>query len=197
MKICRESFYLQCHESLVSQGEWLADVVSSMERQGTKLVEGTTIQVGWSILRLVKVNSNLELCEPDFSNDSYGYMSHDTSTTLRVINSQNQLLTRIRCLGVTARFDEKIILKKGCLEEARIYAERQNPKLGDSGWFIGSVDGDDARETSDLEAIQLYQLLQLRPHILSAMALPIGWMVVWNGTDIEAVLDTENRNVWQ
>lgn len=186
---------MQCDDSLACQGEWLADVVESMEREGKELVVGTSIQVGWSILRLVQVNAQLELCEPDFANNPYEDISHDTSTTLKILMRQNELLSKLGCSGAIARFDEKIVLEKGCLDVNDIYAERQSQKSGDSGWFIGSVDGEGKKEICDLEAIKLYQLLQLRTHILDVMNLPVGCLVVWNGNDIDSIMDSENRSL--
>jgi hypothetical protein len=43
----------------------------------------------------------------------------------------------------------------------------------------------------------VYQLLKLRPSLLQALAIPRGYLVVFNGDEIEAVLNEEEIDIWE
>jgi hypothetical protein len=78
-----------------------------------------------------------------------------------------------------------------------VYAQRQAPKEGDSGWYIGPVDDPGGPPDSDeLETRHLFQFLGARPSLLDIVALPEGYIVVFDGETIEAVLDPDDQNVW-
>jgi hypothetical protein len=72
--------------------------------------------------------------------------------------------------------------------------ERTPPTPGDSGWYIGEVEGARTKKNvSDLEAIRVCDLLEKRPTLMEVLALPPGYLVVVSGLTIEAVLNPENR----
>jgi len=151
------------------------------------------------VVKLIQVGSDLVLHEPDFDGNPFTDYRPSVSTTLMVLGMQIDFLSRIKCEGSTARFDDKIVVQRGCLARDRIYAERKTPSPGDSGWYIGSAE--EASSTgepppaSELEVIWVYELLRLRPFVLEALALPVGWLVRWSGSTIDAVADDEDRNV--
>jgi hypothetical protein len=69
--------------------------------------------------------------------------------------------------------------------------ERIAAKPGDTGWYIGRRDGDNAV----LDAIQVYQLLRLRPTLLQYLLLPPGYMVILNGDQVEAFVNDKDETV--
>lgn len=192
-------FSLSCEPNLESHGVWLAGLVSSMETKNPGLYDGVTIQIGWSVLKLIQVGNDLVLHEPNFSGNPFVEYRPSVSTTLAVLAMQTALLSKLKCDGLPARFDDKVVIQKGCLSHNHIYAERSTPKPGDSGWYIGSAEEKSSMAgpppVSELEAIWVFELLRLRPSVLEAMALPAGWLLRWNGSDIDAIADEENRNV--
>jgi len=192
-------FSLSCDSRLESQGNWLANLVSSRENTSPGIQDGITIQVGWSVTKLIQVGDDLVLHEPDFDRNPFTDYRPNVSTTLLVLGMQLDLISRLKCEVNTARFDDKIVVQKGCLADDRIYAERKTPSPGDSGWYIGSAEERASTgappPVSELEAIWVYELLRLRPSVLEALALPVGWLVRWNGATIDALADHEDRNV--
>lgn len=89
--ISRPQFNLNCEDVLAPQGEWLADCISSLNDQGNTLREGVTMQIGWSVLKLINRNGALWLCEPNFSGNPFVDFRPDTSATLRVLFSKNEI----------------------------------------------------------------------------------------------------------
>jgi hypothetical protein len=65
------------------------------------------------------------------------------------------------------------------------------PEKGDSGWYIGEVD----QPQNELKAIYSYQLLPLRPALLKVLALPVGYVVVFENDRIEAILNEQNEQL--
>ena len=194
-RIQRKDFYFTCHDALTGQGIWLAELVEKLAHQTGPVIEGASFQIGWSILRLVKKSGALALCEPDFDTDPFVHCRDDISATLTVIAQQHAVLSTTGCTPVDIRFDDKIILFKDCLSESRLYGERLEPTKGDSGWYIGPAREHDRAGPDDLEAIWAFELLHRRPHLLAALCLPAGWLVFWNGTDIEEIVDENNEAV--
>jgi hypothetical protein len=188
---------LACQDDMAHQGLWLLDLVASRAEVGPGLADGTTVQVGWSVLTLAATaGGTLEVREPAFDSDPLAATRADVSTTLRVLAAQTELLRRVGSEGLAARFDDKVIVQKGCLAEPGIYAQRSQPSPGDSGWYVGLADGPAAVGADDLRAIRLFQLLTLRPGLLAAMALPVDWMCVWQGEDIRGIADDRNQERW-
>ena len=94
------------------------------------------------------------------------------------------------------RFDEKVVLARGCLQQPRVYMEHTaTTSAGDSGWYVGPVEG--SNDVQEYEALYVYQLQEHRPALLQATALPVGFLVVFDGDHIEAVLDGNGTNIWK
>lgn len=108
---------------------------------------------------------------------------------------QNDVLHRLGVEGEAASFSDKVVAAKGILDHPRVYLERtRNPPKGDSGWYIGPVEG--GQEKLELEAFRVYELLARRPSLLRALGLPSGYLVVFHGDDIDAVLNEDDVDLW-
>ena len=199
LKIRRPLFSLNCDSRLESQGNWLANLVSSHEAKPPGLHEGVRVQVGWSVTKLMRIGDELVLHEPDFSGNPFVDYRPDVTTTLTVLAMQFDLMSKLKCEVCEVRFDEKVVVQRGCLTHERIYAERQKPTPRDSGWYIGSAEAAPTERgpppTSELEAIWVFDLWRLRPVVLAAMVLPMGWLVRWKGLEIDGIADHQNCNV--
>lgn len=182
-------------DALAPQAEWLLKTLEGLLDGGKRLTEGGRVQVGWSFLTLRLRDNELVVCEPDFDGDPFSGVREDVTLTLTVIGQQNEVLARVGAAGVASSFQDKIVLLKGCLEEPHIYLERNHSAPeGDSGWYIGPVDGHDVG--GDYDAIYVYQLLRLRPELLQVLSLPPGYLIVFDGVKIKAVLDESEQDVW-
>lgn len=196
----RATLVVQCSSALAAQAEWLLDTIGAFAQEGKGLADGVRVQVGWSLLTLQQRDAGLVVCEPAFADDPASGLSEDLTTTLTVLAQQRDILARLGVTGQPAVFNEKIVLYRGALDVEHIYLERNAPTPGDSGWYIGPVEGGEADEDADpndvYEAILVYHLLRTRPSLLQVLALPPGYLVVFQGQQIEAVLDESGVNVW-
>lgn len=196
-QVGRRVLRARCADALAAQAEWLLGVVASFDGRGKGLADGVSIQLGWSLLRLRQDGSELAVCEPDFAANPFEQVRDDVTRPLTVQTRQNAVLARLGIEGTPVRFDDKVIAKKGCLAEPRVYAQRQEPDDGDSGWYVGPVGGPDGQPgVEDLEAWYVFQLLAVRPALLDVFMLPEGYLVVFDGERIDSVVDPDNHDVW-
>ena len=192
---------VQCHEALSEQGNWLLEQVQKVaDEKGTTTVvrAGYRIQIGWSVVTLRAVaKMAFILLEPDFSEDPFHRFRDDVTCTLRVQAEQNDLSSSVVVEPIATSFQDKVIYSRGCLGERRIYLERKVPSPADSGWFIGpgnSVASNNRHEHYD--ACYAYELLKLRPEVMKVLQLPPGYLVVFDGTEIEAIVTPTNEAVY-
>lgn len=222
--IAGKTVLVRCDNRLEQQALWLLSTIDKLS-ETQPLEDGASLEVGWSVLTLVEQNGSIIVCEPDFDNDPFEQAVDDVSRTLWVLLLQNEIImqTGTEEYMQVPRFDDTIVLKKGVLQEERIYLERSNLTDDDddnetegdsgeqdgidgaSGWFIGSVgdddeedvaDNDDDENFEDFEAIYVYQLIQSRPMLLSVLSLPVGYTVIFDGEEIETIIDHNGVDVW-
>lgn len=199
MRLAREigdkTVMLQCRDDLEPQA---SDMLGHLERtftsQSERLKHGFKIQWGWSVLCLMDRTPDLILCEPNFRGNALLEWNDDVSTTITVLLQQVGFLRSIEFPAsdcVTARFDDKIVLSKGCLSDRRIYLERIKVSRGrpgqvdDSGWYMGPVPPPE--DKPEYQAMRVYQLLGLRAAALRVLELPPGFLVVLDGDEIEGI----------
>lgn len=198
---------VQCDKRLEAQADWLLKTIEDVsEESGDPLEDRWTLELGFSVLALVERDGKLIVCEPDFDEDPFESVVEDVSRSLWVVVMQNEVseVTDTGAYISIPRFDETIVMRKGALEEERIFVQRDEPDnsngsdLHDSGWYIGGADDDEegSENPDDYEACYVYELLESRPMVLSVLALPANYVAVFDGDDIEAIYNDEDENVW-
>jgi hypothetical protein len=201
MKITRELrgllLVVYCDADLAEQANSLLRMIEDADEHVGGLRDGTVIEFGWAPLRLRAENEELVVCEPDYAGDVNQFVP-SVSRTLRVVAEQTPLPNALGVAGVPAKYDQGVVLKRGVLALRRIYLHRREPVSDlDSGWYIGPADDiGEPPDSSQLDAIHVYRLVNVRPALLRVMALPPEYMVVLDGDEIEAVVDPSNRRVW-
>jgi hypothetical protein len=183
-----------------AQGRWLAETMAEHFVRARGLGDGAFVEVAWSICKLVlQPDESLRVNEPNFDTNPFSEFRDDVTTTLKVLSAQGDLNRQVGAQSTRCRFDQKVVLSKGVLSQTNIIAIRQSPTERDSGWYIRSADltGPAGSPAADeLEAIYVYQLIERRPSLLTILALPEGYMVRWNGDEIQAMADGDNKNLW-
>jgi hypothetical protein len=194
-RISGKTFTVTCADAMSPQAEWLLGLLRKIEteRGFGFLNDGVRLQIGWSILVVKRKGGEYLVCEPNYAGDPFHQIQDDLTCTLSVQSEQNTLLKRLGLEGAPLTFQDKVILAKGCLKEKRLYLERKSPSPGDSGWYIGPAD--EPKDPVQYEAVFVYQFLRLRPALLSALALPVGFLVVFDGNEIEAIMNDQNEQL--
>lgn len=192
-------FIATCSKEYLSpQAEWLLALFEEIEAERGTLTHGMRIQAGWTMYTLVERDGAVEIVAPDYNSDPFSKITHDLSTSLSVQLAQNHILEIYGIEGEFCLFQDKIVVAKGVFTEEKVYLERSTCSddrgtKGDSGWYLGPVKKNN--ENIELEAYYIYQLLNLRPSLLKALAVARGYLVVFEGEEIEAVLDENNNRI--
>ena len=190
------SLVVNCADELCDQGKWLLETIKRLHEQGLPLEDKKRIQFGWTLLTLKRRDSEIVLCEPDYAGNPFSDVVEDVTRTLWVQAQQVDVLRKLGLEGSPARFQDKVVIAKGCLDEPRVFLQRQGTQEpGDSGWFLGHVQ-ENQDTGGDYDSLYVYQLLFRRPTFLQVMALPPEYVVVFNGDQIESILDPQDRAVW-
>jgi len=186
---------VQCAAHLKEQAEWLLKTLNKLQVPGKVFDSGVKEQIGWSTLTLQKRGSELLVCEPDFWGDPFRNIREDVTCTLTIFAKQSKVLSILGIEGVPTTFEEKITLSPKCLDAGRIYLKREEPKFpGDSGWYIGRSEKPSVGDKH--EVMYAYQLLDHRAELLQVLSLPPGFLAVFNGDSIDAIINDKNEDVW-
>jgi hypothetical protein len=188
----------RCDDAFATQAGSLLEAVASFQSQGKRLADGVHVQFGWSLLTLRRRGGDLVVCEPDFDGDPFHEIREDVTCTLRVLMGQVAVVQRLGLVPVEIRFDDKVVLAKGCLAQRRVYLQRSQPRPGDSGWYVGPVDGPaPEQKPENYEAIHVFELLHRRAALLRVLALPARYLVIFDGDEVQGIADPNNNEVWK
>jgi hypothetical protein len=176
-----------CDPALDLQAESVLHLFEEIEAMGSPILAGRSIPLGWSKLSVHARGDDFVLCEPRFDGDPFVEVSDDITQTLSVIVEQTAITQRLGVASQHTAFHDEVVVAVGALDLPRIYCERS-----ETGWYIGPRDHEGVL---DCETLRVYQLLQLRPAVLSVLALPVGYLVAFDGDSIETVLDAANTNL--
>lgn len=90
--------------------------------------------------------------------------------------------------------DAKVVLARDVCQAARIYLERvEPPDTDDGGWYVGIADD---TPVVDFDAVRVADLLAACPDLDALLRLPIGYLVVLDGTFLTAVVDPRGDRRW-
>ncbi|QGJ70648.1 Hypothetical protein PBC10988_23460 [Planctomycetales bacterium 10988] len=185
-QIGEKTVAIHCQEDLGPFAEGLlAYLKETFMGHSDQLNDGYKIQFGWTLLKLQQQKGDLVLFEPNYQSDPFTEWRNEISTSLAVAAQQNEILKQTEAEGVPALFQDKIVMAQGSVDEEKIYLYRSKaPSEGDSGWYIAPVEMDEGEEP-EYEAMFVFELLQRRPALLKVLLLPPGYMVVFQGDQIE------------
>jgi hypothetical protein len=96
------TFSLSCHEALKAQANWVLELMRTIgsEKGPEFFRNGTTIQVGWTILTTLEKENEFVICEPKYSGNPFNELFDDLTCSLSVQAQQNDFVTE---LGVQCR----------------------------------------------------------------------------------------------
>ena len=169
-----------------------------MHANGSRFEDGQSFDFGGLWFSLSQQGEELWVGRPVIEGQGVLGTEADVTPLLACLVRQLALTSRVGVGPAEARLVDKVVLERGCLDLRRIYLERIESEPGDSGWFIGSADRDEAEgQDRELTALPVWQLVHLRPAVLDVLALQPGYMAILYGDSIEAVLNPSCENVWK
>ncbi|WP_026677436.1 immunity protein Imm33 domain-containing protein [Fictibacillus gelatini] len=188
-----KNIIIQAEGQLDFQVNHLFNILSKVDK--SKLIDGFSLQIGWSVFFLTQKEDGYHVAAPDFAKNPFQDMTEDLTIPLWIQFKQIHFLQKLNLHGETVKFSDKIIAARKALQYDNLFLQRSSGcEKGDSGWYIGPVDYE--VETEELEAFYAYQLLKWRPALIQVLALPFEYMVVFEKDEIKAVLDDQDIDIW-
>ena len=183
----------RCHPALERHAHWLLGVFDELDREGKDVWGGQRIEVGWSLLTLWREGERWIVHEPNFAGDPFRGTRGDVTTSLSVQAQQNDVVKRVGVEPVKVSFQDHILIGEGCLDAPDVYLQRHEPPTpSHSGWYLGPVNGD----VEERENFYVYELLKRRQAVLQVLALPPGYLAVFERDRIKAVLNSADEDLW-
>ena len=185
-----------CKDNLRVQAESLLAELRNVEAERGEgfLKDNVKIQFGWSLLTLKEEGGELVVHEPNFDGDPLRETRGEVSCTLEVLAKQTNLVNALGIEPSTVRFQDKLIVLKGCFQKRRIYMERKFANVGDSGWYVGDAETDED-VSPEYEGLRVFHLLKLRPVAMQFLVLPPGYLVVLDDEKVEAILNEKGQKL--
>lgn len=187
-----KTFIAQADECFAMQVEGLFHFLTEVEND--RLINGFSIQVGWSIYFLDEREDGYHIIVHDYTKNPFQDMTDDLTISLWILLTQVSFLKLLTIEGELLRFCDKIVVAKNVMELDDIYLERtKDCEEGDSGWYIGPINDED--DTEEYEVFYAYELLKLKPSLIQVLTLPSGYLVIFEKDVVKAVVDENNVNI--
>lgn len=189
---------VRCNPALQEAAEWLLGALVQLDAE-QKLHDGAQLAFAWIPLRLRQEEDVLVVEEPHFVAGAVDGASADLSRTLAVTTAQLELARKAGTQPVRSWFADRVLVEPGCLLETNVYLQRMHDGAeGDTGWYLGLADRE-ARglrppAEHELEARRVFELFA-RPPLLQVLALPAGFLAVFEDDRLRTVLDPNDNAV--
>ncbi len=154
------------------------------------------VPFGWAVFRLSRKDRIVDIESQDYTRDPIQCWTSDISGSIAVISLQEWIPEKLGLSGglFPCRFSDKVICWRGALNESQNYMHRQEPKAGDSGWYIAPF-GAPFPSPSDLEAFHAYRLMEMRQVMIEYLCLPVDYIVSLDGDTVVDVVNEKNVNL--
>ena len=182
------------HDGLAGAIEALFDRISAL---GGSLI-GAELPLGWGAVYLVDSGDGLRVEAPDYRGRPRSVRTPDLTDSLWVAESQAGVLRAIGAAsGIDVDFSALLYYRESAMSGAAVGLFRQQlPEGPFSGLIIDAYPPPDAApQTDDLLSSRLHALFRLRPALIPALALPVGYRAVVDGSTL-TVLDETGRAVF-
>ena len=158
-----------------------------------KLKDGFRIEAGFSTFTLSYHDGGYDIAAPDYTDDPFTVLTTELTMALLIQYKQVYFLKKQGVMGQTVHYYDKVAVAKGALESSTISIHRYDD-LGGSGWSVDLYTVDENGkavpvESEEYEAVYAYELINKRPELVDALALPYGYIVVYNGSDVIACFE--------
>jgi len=163
-----------------------------------RLRDGFVIEMGFSVFLLKSQDGGYRFETPDCTKNPFEDTTDDLTLALFTQLEQTNFLRQFNLEGEPTRFDDKIIIANGALEQDGIALCRDGArKKGDSGWCIKFLDGEkNSTKASDYTAYPAFRLYSLYPAFIKLLALPYEYIVVWDEGEMKAILNDEDEDIF-
>ena len=191
------TFSAGAEESLSQQVQILFQAVMTVPPE--KIKDGFKLEIGFSVFFFTQTGSGYSISVPDYSKNPFTDISQDLTAAMRIQSEQTGFIKKYKISAEPVRFDDRIAVSKKAMQSELISLQRFTD-LGGSGWCAEAAETkEDGRlgivSSDEYELYYIYQLLNIRPAIIRALVLPYGYIAVFEGGTVKAILNEKNENI--
>lgn len=192
-------YYVSADTAMRPYAQLLLNTVKLIPNE--QMQDGYKLELGFSIFTFIATTDGYQIVAPDYLNNPFQSTTDDLTLALWILFQQSTLIRKTGVDAVPTRFDDQVVVAQCALEQEVISLQRF-PDLGPgaSGWCVEAIEKEpdgqlQAVSESEFEALYAYQLLQKRPSLIKALALPYNYLVVFDGDEIQEILNDQDESV--
>ena len=209
-KINGIKYFVTADESLESMVRILLNGIRNIPPEKA-MRDDFRLELLFSVYTFKKKLGGYQVMTQDFMGDALREKTEDLTVPLFLMMKQLLLVKQYQLEPASCRFDDKIILTKGALDNQYISLDRNgDAKPGESGWFIQGLrfengvprpilpagfEGVDPLPAEAYESIYAWQLLQKRPSAAEALLLPYNYCAILNWDELQEILTDQNERL--
>jgi len=196
LKLGSVAIQYSIQKELTRQADWFDQELRDlfMARGHSLFSPGKTMQFGWSRLTFVASDQGLRIHEPDFAGDPATETRDDLTVTITVLAQQADIRKSLNIEPVSVDFLDQLYFVEGALEAGDVFFQRGEGQVGISGWVMKLHDK--PHQDGPYAWFFVYELLQVLPAAMAILTLPVGYIAVFLGETLDAILDENDRKVY-
>jgi hypothetical protein len=174
----------------------LLENLARVDADGPPLAPGSKIDYGWALLQIEAHGEDWLVCEPDFESEPMHWLP-SVDATLGVLEAQAEFVQRFGVAPQPTRADRTLWLMPDAATVPCVYLHRTPPDSpGDSGWYVG-CDVDSGIPGQRATRVPAGRLLSRRPALVAALAMPLGYLLRFEGDELVEVIDDAERVAYE
>ena len=159
--------------------------------EGAAIVDGETLQYGFTLLLCRVDDKTLRLAAPDFRSMPIHWID-DLSAVFHLLASHKMVPESIGLTADIPSLRQSVVVGER-FDQFPLFAnrtERSADNPADSGWFIGSQSDEvDNNDPDQLRVVSLYEAICCVPQLVHFLSLPAGCAVMCSG-DAPVIIHT-------
>lgn len=195
-----QQYVFKCDAFLVDDARKIVASILELSRPSKSNSITEPVPWQWGVFKFKNLHDGrVEVLSQDYSRNPLVDWSPDLTITVNVISLQNEFFSGLGFAfgGVyPTLFSDKVIYRNSSLQQSEVCMQRQATCSRDSGWYIGPIT-DIPSKADELTALYAFELLEVRSQLVKYLTLPVGYMVVLQGSEVLEILDETNTNILQ
>ena len=191
-------FFLDCDAAAAPWARLLMRAMMGLPAED--ICDGYRVEVGFSLFTLAAEDGGYRILAPDYEDGPLLHTTTDLTVALWVLVEQSAMLRRCGETGETVRFDDEIVVADGALDAPCISLQRYDDLEAASGWCLEALaEGEDgevaAVPAEGYTAMYAYELLLRRPETAQVLALPRGYLAIFEESRLACLISGEDEEI--
>lgn len=179
-----------CAAALNPSADDLLEMLARLGAQAGPPPGGARMRWVWSAVTLVdRGDGGRLLHEPDFAGDALHATRPSLDATFATVRDQAAFCRAAGAAAADCWFDGLVLVGPDALAAAEGRLVRSAPvDASDTGWYLAAADEAAAPDDPNrIATVRAYELMARRPHLVEALAMPVGSVVLFTADRLRVV----------